>query len=103
MPTDEEWVVIVVSIILVVALIVYFAVLIWAKENRRWMFAPYVPPPLPNGYNVNGQVKELTPEQQENRRKMIEAAIRQNKGLEEQSTVDIPVTDSTIDLLTIQA
>ena len=63
------------------------------------MFAPYVQPDLPNGYKINGKVTELTPEEQENRRKLIEAAIRENNGLEEQSGTEI---DSGIEMLTFQ-
>lgn len=94
MPTPEEWVVIVISIIVAVALLVYFGVLIWAKQNKRWVFAPYEPPDLPNGYKINGQVKELTPDEQENRRKLIEAAIRRNKGIS-----DLNETESTVSVI----
>lgn len=97
MPTPEEWVVIVISIIVAVALLVYFGVLIWAKQNKRWVFAPYDPPDLPNGYKINGQVKELTPDEQENRRKLIEAAIRRNKGISDVNETKSIV--SVIDLL----
>jgi len=94
MPTPEEWVVIVISIIVAVALLIYFGVLIWAKQNKRWVFAPYEPPELPNGYKINGQVKELTPDEQENRRKLIEAAIRRNKGIS-----DLNETESTVSVI----
>lgn len=97
MPTDEEWIVIIVSIVLVVALVVYFGVLIWAKEKKRWMFAPYEPPELPNGYRINSPIKELTPAEQETRRKLIESAIGTNKGIANQSETDSSV--SVIDLL----
>lgn len=97
MPTTEEWVVIVISIIVAVALLVYFGVLIWAKQNKRWVFAPYEPPELPNGYKINGQVKELSPKDQEERRKLIEAAIRRNNGISNLNETESSV--STIDLL----
>lgn len=97
MPTDEEWVVIIISVVVVLALLAYFGVLIWAKENKRWMFSPYEPPDLPNGYKINGQVKELTPDEQEERRKLIESAIRTNNGISNTNETDSTV--SVIDLL----
>ena len=95
MPSSEEWIVIVVSVIIILALIVFFVVLVWAKESKRWIFAPYVQPDIVNGYRINGEPKELTKDEQENRRKLIEAALKQSASLKEQSTFDVPLT--TID------
>ena len=89
MLSDEDWIVIIISIILIIALIVYFIFLVWAKRNNKWIFAPYVQPKLPNSYPLNGTVVELTAAKQETRRKLIEAALSQNKGLEAQSQFDL--------------
>ncbi len=52
-------------------LIIYAIFLYWAFVRRRWIFAPYEPPPLTNGFQPGGDVVSLTEAQQECRKQVL--------------------------------
>jgi hypothetical protein len=62
---------VIIVVILIVALIIYAAVIYWTYVNRTWIFAPYTPPPLANGFQPGGQVISLTPAQQACRKQVL--------------------------------
>lgn len=62
---------VIIVIVLIVFLIIYAIFLYWAFVNRRWIFAPYEPPPLKNGFQPGGDVVSLTEAQQECRKQAL--------------------------------
>ena len=50
-------------LIVIVGLIIYAIYLIDSYKKRKFIFAPYVQPPLKNGYQPQGKVTPLTPEE----------------------------------------
>lgn len=59
---------VVVGIVLILLLVVYAIFLYISYREKIWIFAPYKVPPLQNGFQPNGQVKQLTPAEQARRR-----------------------------------
>ena len=62
---------VIIVVVLIVFLIIYAVFLYWAFVNRRWIFAPYMPPPLKNGFQPGGDVITLTPAQQACRKQVL--------------------------------
>ncbi len=61
----------IIVIVLIVLLIIYAIFLYWAFINRRWIFAPYEPPALKNGFQPGGDVVSLTEAQQACRKQAL--------------------------------
>ncbi len=62
---------VIIVVVLIVLLIIYAIFLYWAFVTRRWIFAPYMPPPLKNGFQPGGDVVSLTPAQQTCRQQVL--------------------------------
>lgn len=62
---------VIIVVVLIILLIIYAIFLYWAYVNRRWIFAPYKPPPLKNGFQPGGEVISLTPAQQACRKQVL--------------------------------
>lgn len=60
-----------IAIFLGLALLIYAGIVIWAYDQQKLMFAPYVPPPLTNGWQPGGPVSILTPAEQSQRRSQL--------------------------------
>ena len=58
-------------VILIIALIVYTIVIFWAYTEGKWIFSPYVQPPLPGGFQPAGKVVSLSALQQKCRKEVL--------------------------------
>lgn len=56
---------------LLVALVAYAIFLYVMYHQQKWIFAPYEQPPLKNGFQPNGKVTKLTPDEQAARKKQL--------------------------------
>ena len=61
----------VIGIGLLVALVAYAVFLYVMYHRQEWIFSPYEAPPLPNGFQPNGRVTKLTPDEEAARRRQI--------------------------------
>lgn len=57
--------------LLLLALFIYLIVVFYAYKNGWWIFGPYTPPPLENGWQPGGPLQQLTPEQAAARRNCL--------------------------------
>lgn len=62
---------VIIVVVLIIILVIYAIILWWTHRNRTWIFAPYRPPPLPNGFQPGGEVVSLTPAQQACRKQVL--------------------------------
>lgn len=61
----------IIMVIFLILVILYLVFLIWAYREGKWIFAPYKRPPLSKGFQPNGHVEDLTPQEQAQRKKQI--------------------------------
>jgi len=59
----KEWS-IVILVVTLLALIIYGIFLYEMYVQQKFIFTPYVPPPLENGFQPLGGIVKITPEQQ---------------------------------------
>ena len=62
---------VIIGIILIISLISYLIFLYVMYRERKWIFSPYEVPPLKNGFQPNGKIIKLTPDEISQRKKQL--------------------------------
>ncbi len=61
----------IVTIIILILIVIYAIILWWSYRNGKFIFTPYILPPLENGFQPGGNVIFLTPAEIAARKKSI--------------------------------